>query len=163
MMLLARNTEKPPTLGDILRTPWQPFSSELWGTIVCYVLVVSAAVTLITDSGNEHDFVSNRLVSRWMKAAWLNSMGFVSRSIKNNPKSTPARVAAFGYGFFLLVTLQSWTAALASTLVARNANYGIRTFKDALDRNARICCLQSISAQMKATWPRGTYVITPDW
>jgi len=61
MMLLARNTEKPPTLGDILRTPWQPFSSELWGTIVCYVLVVSAAVTLITDSGNEHDCVSKRL------------------------------------------------------------------------------------------------------
>ena len=159
MFLVAPHTEDPPTAADILRAPWLPFTAELWVVIVCYIVLVSAAVTLITDAGNSGDFDNNRLLARWLKASWLNAMGFVSRSIKNNPKSTPARVAAFGYGFFLLVTLQSWTAALASILVARNAKYGIRNFNDALDRNAKVCCLEAISSQVRATYPRGSYVI----
>ena len=159
MFLIAPHSEDPPTAADILTKPWLPFTADLWVMIVCYVVLISAAVTLVTDSGNEGDFDNDRFLARWLKASWLNAMGFVSRSIKNNPKSTPARIAAFGYGFFLLVTLQSWTAALASILVARNAKYGIRTFQDALDRNAKICCLEAISSQVMATYPRGSYVI----
>ena len=162
MFLVATHSEDPPDLVDILKTPWLPFTADLWVVIVCYILFISAAVTLTTDSDNEGDFDNNRLLSRWIKACWLSGMGFVSRSIKNNPKSTPARVAAFGYGFFLLVTLQSWTAALASILVARNAKYGIRNFKDVLDRNAKVCCLEAISAQMMAVFPRGSYHIVSD-
>ena len=142
---------------------WQPFTAELWGYIIVFVLFISATVTLITDNHNQADFVNDRAPSRWMKAAWMNAMGFVSRSIKNNPKSAPARVAAFGYGFFLLVTLQSYTAALASILVARTTSFGVNSFKDVLDANKKICVLQAISTQMQALHPRGKFVQTGDW
>jgi len=163
MVLLARNTENLPSILDILKTPWQPFTSDLWVIIVLYMIIVSANITMLTDASNHDDFANTRLMSRWSKAVWLNSMGFVSRSIKNSLKSTPARVAALGFGFFLLVTLQSWTAALASTLVVRHVTYNIRNFQDALDCNAKICCAEAISLHMKATWPSGNYIMCADW
>ena len=162
--LLCRiESPNAPTITDILAKPWLPFTPALWLMIICFVVFVSASVTLITDNANEGDFGNSRVAARWMKAAWMNAMGFVSRSIKNNPKSTPARVAAFGYGFFLLVTLQSYTAALASILVARTARFSVNSFKDVLDSNKRVCVLQAISEQMKALHARGNYVLTPDW
>ena len=115
------------------------------------MFAVSANVTLITDWGNRADFQNPRWLARWLKAAFLNGLGFVSRTVRSNPQSTPARVAALGYGFFLLITMQSYTAALASILVANSRNYGIRTFKDVIEKNKRVCLLEAIADQMKVS------------
>ena len=103
MYVITSSKEEAPSLWTILSKPWQPFTFELWLYNLAFILLVSATVTTITDYGNEHDFVNDRWVARWLKGAYMNSIAFVSRSIKNNPRSVPARLAAFGYGFFLLV------------------------------------------------------------
>ena len=103
MYVITSNKEEPPSLWTILSKPWQPFTFELWLYNLAFILLVSATVTTVTDYGNDPDFVNDRWVARWLKGAYMNSIAFVSRSIKNNPRSVPARLAAFGYGFFLLV------------------------------------------------------------
>ena len=117
-----------------------------------FVFAVSATVTLITDFGNKADFQNPRWLARWLKAAFLNGLSFVSRTVRSNPQSLPARVAALGYGFFLLITMQSYTAALASILVSKSRNYGIRNFNDVIEKNQRVCLLSAIAAQMKVQY-----------
>lgn len=58
----------------------QPFTTELWMWNLGFILLVSATVTTITDYGNDHDFVNDRWVSRWLKGAYMNAMGCIPSS-----------------------------------------------------------------------------------
>jgi hypothetical protein len=162
IVLISPSTEEPTNLATILSKPWRPFTGDLWAAIWCYVLFVVTTVTLVTDYNNHNDFSSPRILERWMKAAWLSAMAFVTRAPKNAPASTPARIATFGFAFFLLVTLQSYTAALASILVARDSNYRFNNMNEAVNKNARICVMDALRLQATAIFPKGQYVSSTD-
>jgi hypothetical protein len=104
MFLVASNEDVPAGVGEILLQPWLPFTGPLWAMIVIYVFILNAIVSLITDLNNTNDFHEEHLISRFCKASWLSAMGFVSRSIKNTPKSTAARIASFGESLRITIT-----------------------------------------------------------
>ena len=56
---------------------------------------------------------------------YLMSMGYFSAAPTNNPKSVSAKLVTLGWAFFVLIAVSSYTANMASFLVAtRNAMSG---------------------------------------
>ena len=102
MYLIAPNAKKAETFGVTLAKPFRPFSDELWVWIIMYI-AFSALVTAITDTANEDDFENPAFLARYLKSFFLNMTGYVKGGPENSPKSVPARVATWGFGFFCMI------------------------------------------------------------
>jgi hypothetical protein len=102
MYLIAPNAKKPETIGEILAKPFSPFDVVLWLWIIAYV-AFSALVTAITDTDNRDDFENPAFLARYLKSFFLNATGYVKGGPENSPKSVPARVATWGFGFFCMI------------------------------------------------------------
>ena len=100
------DSQRLSTLTVVVFQPWAPFSTHLWLCFFAFLLF-SALVTLLTDSimdigdqfedhEDSDDFDNPTLIGRYIKAVYLNTLGWVSAGPVNNPSSVPARLAALG-------------------------------------------------------------------
>ena len=86
-------------------------------------------------------------------------MGYVGGGPQNNPTSVPGRLATIGFGWFLLILMSSYTANLASILVAKTGGgNSIQNIQDAIAKKARICTLAPIVPELKVEYPNGLFV-----
>jgi hypothetical protein len=161
------------SFGEMLGRPWLPFSPDLW---VCFFAFIAFAsfVTFLTDTvfdlgdmyepgGDAGDFQNPTKIGRYFRALQLNLLGYVGGGPQNNPSSVPGRLAALGFGWFLLILMSSYTANLASILVAKTGGgNSIQNIEDAINKKARICTLAPILAELKVDYPRGLFVTYAD-
>jgi len=161
------------SFGEMLGRPWLPFSPELW---VCFFGFIAFAsfVTFLTDTvfdvgdiyepgGDPGDFQNPTKIGRYCRALQLNLLGYVAGGPQNNPTSVPGRLAALGFGWFLLILMSSYTANLASILVAKTSGgNSINNIEDAINKKARICTLAPILPELKVEYPRGLFVTYVD-
>jgi hypothetical protein len=76
---------------------------------------------------------------------------YVSASPVNTPTSVPGRLAAVGFGWFLLITIASYTANLASILVSsRKAENYITSIDGAIAQQMKICVHILLVPELKA-------------
>jgi hypothetical protein len=95
----------------------------------------------------------------YCKAVYLNFLAYVSASPCNTPTSVPGRLAAVGFGWFLLITIASYTANLASILVAQQkATNQIGGIEDAIAQKRSICLHPVIAPEIKAAYPKAILV-----
>ena len=78
-------------------------------------------------------------------------------TFENVCQSTPALFAQLGYGFFVLITISSYTANLATILVAKSNKQGISSIQDAIDQGVTICVLQAVERQVSALFPKAKW------
>lgn len=88
---------------------------------------------------------------------------YVSASPVNTPTSVPGRLAAVGFGWFLLITIASYTANLASILVSNQkaVNY-ITSIDDALAQQKKICAHVLLVPELMATFPTAKLEVLRD-
>jgi hypothetical protein len=81
---------------------------------------------------------------------------------ENCPQTVPARVATFGFGFFCMIVLTSYTANLASLLVAKAQRNTITSIDDAIAVKLNICVLGAIKAEIQSLYPSAILIETSD-
>jgi len=126
------------TLGATLQKPFLPFTDGLWGVTFCF-LIFSAFVMMVTDGHNMDDYENQNMVSKLFKSLYYSFAGYVGGGSANSPASVPGRLATVGFGFFVLITLASYTANLATILVTRGSATGLTSAQDAVDKGVTIC------------------------
>jgi hypothetical protein len=161
MYLIAPKLERAETFWTLLGKPFSPFQGPLWLGIVGYILL-SAWVAAFTDKSNDEDFENHHYISRYMKSLYLMSLSYVKGGPENNPASVPARISALGFGFFCMIVLTSYTANLASLLVAKAGKNSINSIEDAIENNLKICILASIKTEFQANYPKAIFVESSD-
>eukprot|EP00277_Geminigera_cryophila_P041526 CAMPEP_0173098872 /NCGR_PEP_ID=MMETSP1102-20130122/35075_1 /TAXON_ID=49646 /ORGANISM="Geminigera sp., Strain Caron Lab Isolate" /LENGTH=514 /DNA_ID=CAMNT_0013991623 /DNA_START=199 /DNA_END=1743 /DNA_ORIENTATION=+ len=156
--LLVPDQTVPETILSMFEKPFKPFSWELWGLVFGF-LFFSGFVNMLADNQNEDDFQNPHPVARVFKATYLSFAGYFQGGAANNPTSAPARVAQLGYGFFILIILASYTANLATILVAKSGKTGIDSIQAAIEQGVSICVLSAIHPQALAKFPKANFVI----
>ena len=81
---------------------------------------------------------------------------------ENNPQTVPARVATFGFGFFCMIVLTSYTANLASLLVMEAGRNAIESLEDAINADMKICILGAVKDEFQGRYPKASLVETSD-
>jgi hypothetical protein len=92
-------------------------------------LIFSALVMAATDKNNIEDYDNRSTIAIFFKALYFVLLGYVSGGAVNGPASVPGRTAAIGFGFFVLITLASYTANLATILVSKSTGNGIQSIE----------------------------------
>ena len=93
------------------------------------------------------------MIGMYCKALYLNFLAYVSCSPTTTPSSVPGRIAVLGFGWFLLITMASYTANLAAILVEEKSNQGITGIDDAIKQKLAICCVPQIQAELMSVHP----------
>lgn len=152
------------TMFDMLAAPWKPFTFDLWICFFAFIFFTSL-VTLLTDGifdvGDEFedhedtdDFENPTAVGMYCKSLYLNFLGYVSCSPMNAPSSVPGRLAALGFGWFLLIVISSYTANLAAILVEqKNPQNSIASIDDAIQQGRTICLVREIHKELTSKFP----------
>ena len=162
MYLIALRQEAAEGFATLLAKPFSPFAPALWAFIILYIFL-SALVTAITDMANEEDFENqSSYVARYLKSLYLNFLGYLTGGPANTPQSVPARIGTMGFGFFTMIVLTSYTANLASLLVAQASRNTIASIDDAIAANLRICIMAAIHPEFEALYPRARFVNSAD-
>eukprot|EP00281_Chroomonas_sp_CCMP1168_P003090 CAMPEP_0206255184 /NCGR_PEP_ID=MMETSP0047_2-20121206/24106_1 /ASSEMBLY_ACC=CAM_ASM_000192 /TAXON_ID=195065 /ORGANISM="Chroomonas mesostigmatica_cf, Strain CCMP1168" /LENGTH=788 /DNA_ID=CAMNT_0053681555 /DNA_START=61 /DNA_END=2427 /DNA_ORIENTATION=- len=156
--LIARKEAPPETFAEQMVKPFQPFSLELWVLVIGFLLF-AAFVMVMTDSHNLDDYANERLGAKLAKSLYFSFSGYVAGGSQNAAASVPGRLATIGFGWFVLITLASYTANLATILVKRSSvNGGINSIQDALDQNLKICGPIAVQGQLEALYPQARWV-----
>mmetsp|Transcript_32411 Transcript_32411/g.81669 ORF Transcript_32411/g.81669 Transcript_32411/m.81669 type:complete len:512 (+) Transcript_32411:120-1655(+) len=110
----------------------------------------------VTDGHNTRDYSHQGKLPVTIKALYFAFAGYVKGGAANSPLSVPGRLANLGFGFFVLITLASYTANLTTVLVSRGSISGIASMKDAIDRGLTICVNSEVLSQLAAQYPNVT-------
>lgn len=129
-------------------------------------LIFTAFVTLLADSildvgdaldvGKDwkpNDFENDHTVSQFAKCVYLSFMGYVSCGPANTPSSVPARLAAVGFGWFLLVFMASYTANLASIFTITQSRNEINSIEDVIAKELTICAYGAVAGALSSIHP----------
>jgi hypothetical protein len=154
--VLVPDDTLPETFTDMLAKPFLPFAWNLWGLVVGFLLF-SGFVNMLADNKNQDDFENPSKFARVFKSIFLSFGGYFAGGSVNNPSSAPARVAQLGYGFFILIILASYTANLATILVAKSSKRGINSIQDAIDQGVTICVLKALEQQATSLFPQAKW------
>eukprot|EP00802_Teleaulax_amphioxeia_P007908 Tamp_07916.p1 GENE.Tamp_07916~~Tamp_07916.p1 ORF type:complete len:713 (+),score=98.31 Tamp_07916:42-2141(+) len=167
--LVTKATSNAISFTEQLAKPWAPFSTTLWLCFFAFLLF-SALVTFLTDSvmdiGDEFedhedsdDFDNPTLLGRYTKAVYLNTLGWVSAGPVNNPTSVPARLAALGFGWFVLIIIATYTANLAAILFeSKGSGDGINSLQDAIQNGVTVCVPAPLLDEFQAMYAQATFL-----
>eukprot|EP00961_Rhodomonas_salina_P256576 3467086-Rhodomonas_salina.1 len=140
-------------LKDYIASPFRPFSAQLWAIILAF-LVFNGVVNFLADSpDNTDDFDNPHWMARYMKCQYMSVMSYVSAGAGNSPQTIPSRIATLGFGFFILITLSSYTANLASLLVVDKSQNSIQGIHDCVERSLKVCVPQALQTELKSLYP----------
>jgi hypothetical protein len=145
-----------------------PFSGDLWGVLIILVVFNALAHVLMQNFNNplwwgkssnapvaddaaseeEDDSVSlfDSLYQMW---------GAFTGGGSPEPSKYSTKLLNMGFYFVILIIMASYTANMATFLLASPANTDLQSIDDAAQQSARICVLSGSSAQstMKAAYP----------
>ena len=134
--------------ADYLAKPFAPFSIELWGLIIGYIFITSV-ITCHLDEGRGEDYENPYMLPRLLKATYVTWFGIFSGGPQNHAVTLPARFSQLGYGLFIIIILASYTANLATILVAKAGKNGINSIDDAVAAQMQICCLSAVAQELQ--------------
>jgi len=130
-----------------LAKPWKPFSAELWGLVIAYITFTGMVTAWLEPEGE--DYENPYAIPRFFKALYITWFGVFSGGPQNAASTLPARFSQLAYGLFIIIVLASYTANLATILVAQATSNGINSIDDAIANQLTICCLSAIKAELQ--------------
>jgi len=130
-----------------LAKPWKPFSTELWGLVIGYITFTGIVTAWLEPEGE--DYENPYAFPRYFKALYVAWFGIFSGGPQNTASTLPARFSQLAYGLFIIIVLASYTANLATILVAQATSNGINSIDDAIANQLTICCLSAIQTELQ--------------
>eukprot|EP00419_Tripos_fusus_P037750 CAMPEP_0172784578 /NCGR_PEP_ID=MMETSP1074-20121228/205011_1 /TAXON_ID=2916 /ORGANISM="Ceratium fusus, Strain PA161109" /LENGTH=519 /DNA_ID=CAMNT_0013621581 /DNA_START=180 /DNA_END=1740 /DNA_ORIENTATION=+ len=137
-----------------LRTPFAPFSLELWVLIIS-VLVVSALGMAFFEHGKEGGDFSNKTCRRaGPYSMYLSMLSLCDGGMCFNPATTSGKIFGLGLAFFITITLASFTANTAAFLTFQAQPVErIKNLADALAQNSHICTQRPVFVNLASQYP----------
>ena len=150
LVIAKVQTSQQITLVDGLSYPFRPFTPGAWAGIVAILCIMSLLFWFeqLYETGCHGDY---KTLLRSNVVAILRSYfevwhDFLLQQSSMNVSTRPVRqIFGLGLAFFILITLASYTANLASLLVVSSASAGtVNSIEDAIHANMDICAPASL-------------------
>jgi len=159
----------PVELRDVsfwsrIQRPFLPFSLGAWIGVAGFLCIMSFLLWLrnFFETGCEGDF---KTVLRTNVVVFVRSLFFVWHDFLLGQSSMdvetgPVRqLFSLGLAFFILITLASYTASLASMLVVERGAVGtLSSIEDAIAREVPICAPSALLPIFAELYKKGTFV-----
>ncbi|XP_050409524.1 glutamate receptor 2 [Patella vulgata] len=110
----------------------KPFSLELWMAILGSSVVVSLVYFVLDYTRAEKKFTMKETL-------WFSVGTLLKRGTDFSPRPISQRVLTAGFGFFVLITVATYTANMAAFLTTKNLGKTITSF-ESLSENDDISC-----------------------
>ena len=144
----------------------QPFSTELWFTIICTVLVFSLInfIVLPGKTWNE-DSKSLNLRSKMHQTATtlahsisVGFLQFFGGGVEPATDNGPHQVLNFGFGFLIFVAVTAYTANMAAFLTLSGADSYLSSIEEAVTRNTPLCAPHNLKIELTTIYPTANWV-----
>ena len=152
------------TIWSLLQKPFQPFTADGWLGVAAVLIGMAVLHWLLelSEEGMEGNWRSQcswslALALRFQFTMWHDFFqGGSSLEIK---KGAAYKFFSLAFSFFLLVTLASYTASLASMLVVRHQAVGtISSIEHAVSQQARVCIPSVLLQTFRNVYPHAIFV-----
>ncbi|KAL5007885.1 hypothetical protein ScPMuIL_016691 [Solemya velum] len=118
---------KPEEMFSIFQF-MQPFSLELWFSIVGAAIIVSGAYYILDYFNNERQFTVRSTL-------WFSVGTIFVRGTDFSPKPLSQRILSTGFMFFSLITVSTYTANMAAFLTTTNLEESVASIEDLAKSN----------------------------
>ncbi len=136
-----------------------PFEASLWLIIILGGALASLLYVIFEADHNLLEFPKGATLHENVKKSLYMAIlsTFVRGKAVQSPRTDEGRFLILGFGFFVLMTVSSYTAMMAATLTAVNTPV-YQNVADAVAKNARFCGTHSIEPAVRSHYPHINYV-----
>lgn len=160
LFYLVTAKEDTRSFSDFIKKPFEPFTPGVWALIIATLVVMSAAYVIVEGWTNEAEFPEKTVRGKFWISVYYSVVSFVGASPVHTPETLPGRALSMGFGFFVLVTLASYTATLASFLVTDSFVGEIDTINEGVRAGKKFCGMAAIQSNLFAQYPQLTPLYT---
>lgn len=130
------------------------FAATRWA-IIAAAVVVSATAMAIVDFHDDEEFPYEHksILARAGKALYLGFGSLMSGGSMFSASSMSAKIVTLGFQLFLVITMASYTANLASILVVANVKSGVNGIDDAIDMGLVVCVPAAVERTVVLNYP----------
>ena len=175
LLLYQPELEEEEGLFHSARQMFKPFHTGLWILLCVFVIVVGILnVWFASRSGDRNKWRAAISDSRFQNAPFTRRVivytqlflasildSFVQcfgGGVSLDSDSTfPSKILAFGFGFFVLISISSYTANLTSFLTSRAQNGYISSMDAAVSKKTAICAAPVLKNMLKTKWKGGKF------
>lgn len=171
---VMRVKQKEVTFWDRLGRPFLPFSAGAWALVGLFLIVLALTLWVAGAELN----LAQEAQDHWYEYQWYTRLGFIAATIitdfllgelttrrphRKQSLEWPFRVFSLAFSFFMLVTISSYTASLASLLVIENQNNNeFNNIEEAIAKHTRICMPTTLKSTFLKLYPRGLFIGVDD-
>jgi len=142
------------SLQESLTYTFQPFTWQLWLLCGIVTIVTSLTYAYLEMDTNEEDFDAlSELVPDWVEKIWdsvyLSFQGFFGIAVINKPQTDAGRCVLLGFGFFVLITVCHYTAALTVGKMQAGVVHQYTGLDHCIANGGRICIDRDIPFLME--------------
>lgn len=135
-----------------MRKLFDPFSFELWITIIVVTIVVGISYTIlgIDSTTSFREFRTNMIES-----IYKASLEVMQGADPTEKRSLAQRSVTVTWAFFILIIIAAYTANLAAFLSQEKTFFGLKTVENCVAKNCNMCSIDStvLRTQMKQKYP----------
>jgi len=168
------------SLRDNIVKIFAPFNVELWAMLCALVLIVAFVNIWLSTTRGVRSYLSRRIHGhRWREASAVGKARIIAgilldsivifstfmfgHSVEISWESTRAqKILLFGFGFFILVAVASYTANLAAFLTVSGVTNYIGSMEDAIYTQTAVCIHPILRKELESVWPEAIFVVNND-
>lgn len=150
---LIAKTRSGETMLTVMEQPFLPFEWTLWITIICFLIFSGFILAFAEHEHNEEDFPDRAWWRGALKGMYVALMNFFAGGPVNVPQTPPGRVITMGIAFFVLIVLATYTANLASFLIAKQMDEPISGLEAALTKGLTVAIADVPFRMLVAEYP----------
>jgi len=137
---------------------FDPFTPNVWAVNLVMIFVSAMCLWLVettTEMNSDYeDQLKAHVRLNWYqgmsKSLWMGMMGYVSGGAVNVTTTWPGRFIVLGFGWFVYISVSSYTANLASFMISQSSAIGlIDSYGDISDAAGNLCLLEAIEGMVK--------------
>jgi len=156
-VLVTRTPRPYPPSAQSLYNFMEVFTYDLWAVILLSIVLVACTIWLVETKGamgeaaTDFDDAPGFVRGALDKSMWLSFSTFWGALAPHTPVTFWGRLISMAYTLFILVVVNSYTANLASVLVAQTQlDYPIQSLQEAVTKGAKVCILKGSRADLLA-------------
>lgn len=142
--LIVQQKVSEPSFRTHMASVFSPFSGELWGVLIAFLVVFGLAFAFLERNGPDFEN-SPRARHKFATTMYKTFLSGFTGGPAYDPATPGGKIAALGFGWFILIVLASYTANLASLLVVANSLEGISDIEGLIQTTGAKLCVQDDS------------------
>ncbi|CAE7767105.1 GLR3.2 [Symbiodinium necroappetens] len=162
--LVVPTTLQDASFSERLLRPFLPFTLEAWAVLAAFLCGMSLLLYFLHYfeqgqgcPGPVRGFSEVPELGKTCFNVWHDFL--LGQSTVETERSPALKLLSLGFSFFVLVTLASYTASLASMLVTqKQAVSPISNIQDAIDLEVPICLVSQLVPTFTQVYPRAIFV-----